>query len=154
MAKTNALKPQHHEYFEGILQLRNYDQELLEYVLNAIEKDRRAVVTKTIKVNKNCVDLYLTSQKYLRILGSRLRQNFCGVFKETATLHTQKKGKDLYRITILFDYLPLKRGQNVTFRGDDYEIISWDKRVLLKNRKSGEKVHVSFADFRKLAKIL
>ena len=147
-------KPQHHEYFEGILQLRNYDSNLLDYVLNTIEKDNRSLITKTKKVNKNCVDFYLTSQKYLRILGGKLRKNFSGVFKETATLHTQKKGKDLYRITILFDYLPLKRGQKVLFRGDNCDIISWDKRVLLKKSGSGEKLHVSFADFRKLAKIL
>src|SRR3989344_277638 len=103
----------HSEYFEGVLQLPNPSEELIDFVISTVKKDDRAAITKIVQ-EPGGPDYYITDQKYLQILGKKLRARFAGEFKMTSTLHTQRKdGKKLYRITILFRQYSFTAGDMV-----------------------------------------
>ena len=130
----------HSNYFEGVLQLRNPSQRLLDYVIDTVQEDDRAAITKIKKV-KNGFDYYLTSQKYLQILGKKLKKNFSGQYKLTSTLHTQKKsGEKLYRITILFREYDFKVGDTIEIKGDEYVVVQITTKILCKDARSGKKM--------------
>ncbi len=129
----------HATYFEGVLQLRNPTQKLIHFVVDTVEADQKAAITKITKV-KSGFDYYLTSQKYLQILGRKIKKKFSGEFKLSPTLHTQRKsGERLYRITILFRLYAFKRGDIVHVQGDEYEIINIKTKIMCKEVKSGKK---------------
>ena len=134
-------KPDKHAgYFEGILQLRNPNDELVDYVIMRIEKDDRAWIAKVEEV-RGGIDIYLSSQKYLRILGKKLTEKFPGIIKTSRKLHTLQKttSKRLYRVTVLFKLLNFNRGDVLTIQGEEYKILTIDSQVTAKNIKSGKK---------------
>ena len=81
MEKTKTMF--HNKYFQGILQLRDHDKELVEYIQNIIDKEGRndIYLSRIIKV-RGGTDLYLTSNKFLRKLGKRLLREIEGELKE------------------------------------------------------------------------
>jgi NMD protein affecting ribosome stability and mRNA decay len=92
-------------YLEGILQLRNPSSDLLEYVHRDISKHKAkgVFITKTEKLS-NGLDLYITSKRYLRSLGNRLKKHFKGELNIAPQLFSRnrQKSKDIYRINVLF----------------------------------------------------
>lgn len=130
-------------YYEGILQLRGDHTEVLDWVLNTVKKDQRAYITKAKKV-KGGIDLYITSQRYLRSLGKKIKQTFVGEFKETRTLHTRDKNsqKELYRITILFRPYPIKKGEKIKYKGEEYELVNFSNQIKIKNIKTGKTKYI------------
>jgi len=57
----------HNDYFEGILQLRNPNDEVISFINSQIKKRTGVFITKEQKGN-NGIDFYITSQKYLQAL--------------------------------------------------------------------------------------
>lgn len=90
-------------YFEAIIQLRPYNTEVLNFVKKKIEKRENVEISKEVKL-KTGIDLYLTSQRFARALGKKLKKTFKGKLVLTRKLHTisKKTGKPLYRVTVLF----------------------------------------------------
>ncbi|MEA3378763.1 MAG: NMD3-related protein [Nanoarchaeota archaeon] len=91
------------KYFEAVIQLRPYDEEVVRFIENQIKKRKNVFISNVIKL-KSGIDLYISSQKFARTLGAKLKKTFKGEMKITKTLHTRDKlkSKDLYRATILF----------------------------------------------------
>ena len=132
----------HPMYFEGILQLRNPTNELVDWVKQEIRKDAKAFVAKEERV-KNGIDLYLSSQAYLRALGKKLSQRFQGILKTSRTLHTVSKatGRRLFRVTVLFRLAGLKRGDVVGVAGEKFEIVLLGQnKAQLRNVETGKKI--------------
>lgn len=135
------------DYFEGILQLRNADNEVVEFAVNEIEKNERANIAN-IKEVKNGVDIYMSPQKLLRSLGNKLQSRFGGQLTVSSKLHTKSKvtSKDLYRVNMLFRIPAFKKGDIITYKGDKIKIIAVHKKVLAKDIKTGKKLNISFKD--------
>ena len=134
-------KPDKHaKYFEGILQLRNPSPELIKYVAKTIDKDNRAWIAQELKVQGG-VDLYLSSQKYLRALGKKLKERFPGCLKSSRKLFTVQRstGKQVYRVNVLFRLYPFKIRDVITISGEKYKVLRIDKQVTVQNVKSGKK---------------
>ncbi len=131
------------DYFEGILQIRDGNKELLEWIHGKIKKDGRARVVKEKKVT-NGIDLYITDQHYLQNLGRKIKEKFSGILKTSRRLHTVDKttSKLLYRVTVLFKVLPFKRGDIITLHGEQVEILNIGHRAQIKNIKSGAKKEI------------
>ena len=94
------------EYFEGVLQLREVNQEVINFCLNDIAKHKHKggiFFSKTEDVT-NGIDMYCSSNKYLINLGKKLKKRFKGEQKTTARLFSKNKqtSKDVYRVTVLF----------------------------------------------------
>lgn len=134
--------PKHAKYFEGILQLRDPNEEVLDFVAKEMEKNK-ITLAKT-KEYKNGIDLYLSSQRFIRAVGKKLQDKFGGVLKMSKKLHTVSKvtSKSLYRVTVFFKMLPFRAGDVIKYQGEEWKILSIDTQVRLKNIKSGKKKQV------------
>ena len=141
------MEPRHKEYFEGTLQLRNVDNEVVDFVVKEIEKTEDTYIAKTKKVT-NGFDIYVSRQRFLRSLGNKLQQKFGGQIKVSTKLHTRHKqtGRELHRVNVLFRMPDFKKGDIVTYKGDKIEIISMHKKIFAKDVKTGKKLNLSFKD--------
>ena len=136
-------------YYQGILQLRDVNEEMIGLVQKQIAKRGDVAITKTARL-PNGVDLYITSQKFIRIVGKKLRDNFGGELKISSKLHTRsKEGKDLYRINALFRPLRYKRGDIISVRGDEVKLLHVGRRVFARDLKTGKKVAIRRDDLPK-----
>src|SRR3989344_4891928 len=146
MEIVQKLKLPRSNYYQGILQLRDVNEEILDFVHNQLKKRDNVAVTKTIKF-PNGVDLYITSQKYIRVLGKKLKDSFGGELKISSKLHTRnKQGKDLYRVNVFFKPSKYRKGDLVSVRGDKVRLISIGKKIFARNLKTGKKVTIRSSD--------
>jgi len=132
------------DYFEGILQIRDPTDELLDWIRKRIQTQERARIAKEKKVT-NGVDFYISSQHYLQNLGRQLKDKFGGILKVSKRLHTTDKmtSRHLYRVTVLFQPLPFKRGDVLMLHGEKVEILKVNKRAQIKNMRTGKKEEIS-----------
>lgn len=137
----NEDKPK--DYFEGTLQIRGGDEELLDWIRKTIKKDNRAWIAKEKKV-KGGIDLYLSDQKYLQKLGRKLKEVFPGILKTSRKLHTQSKttSKLLYRVNVMFRPIKYRKGDKIKYQGEEWEIIRLSDKAHLKDPVSGKKMIV------------
>jgi len=89
--------------YEGILQIRPNNQEVLDYVKKEIEKAGHVFITREI-IKKFGIDLYLTNKYFLVQLGRRLKQRFPGTTTQSRTLYKTSRltSRQVYRTTICF----------------------------------------------------
>jgi len=93
----------HQEYYEGILQLRNPNTEVLNFIRNQFKNTEKVWIAKQEKL-KTGIDLYISSNKFLLSLGKKLKKSFKGELKISRRLHTKNRitSKNVYRVTVLF----------------------------------------------------
>ena len=133
-------------YYQGILQLRDINNEIATFVHNQIQKRNDVAVTKTVKFS-NGIDMYITSQKFIRMLGKKLRERFGGELKVSSKLHTRnRQGKDLYRINVLFKLSKYKIGDVVMIRGDQARLLQIGRKIFARDLKTGKKITVRKSD--------
>ena len=136
-------------YYQGVIQLRNYKQEVLDFLKNQLDKRQDVAITKTAK-QPDGIDLYITSQQFIRSVSKKLKESFGGELVVSAKLHTRSKtGKDLYRVTALFRPAKYKRGDIVNVRGDDIRLIHVGTKVFGKEMKTGRRVTIRNSDLQR-----
>ncbi|MEK6828160.1 MAG: hypothetical protein AABX78_02315, partial [Nanoarchaeota archaeon] len=65
----------------------------------------------------------------------------------SSKLHTtNKQGKELYRINVLFKLSKYKKGDVVSVRGDKVKLIRIGKKIFAKDLKTGKKVTIRNSD--------
>ena len=105
MPKDIAYKEnsRHSNYYEAILQLRPFSEELINFVIKRIEERKNVFITKEVPL-KTGIDLYLTDQRFARSLGKKLKKSFKGKLILSRKLHTRDRqsSKNIYRVTICF----------------------------------------------------
>lgn len=140
------MSEKHSEYFEGILQLRNDNQDIIDTLAKEIEK--RNINIAKIKKQKNGVDIYVSSQRVLRSLGLKLQAQYGGQLKVSRKLHTRNRmrSREVYRVNVLLRLPDFKKGDVIDFKGEPHEVLGMQKKVLLKNKETGRKSSVSFDD--------
>ena len=128
-------------YFEGILQLRNTNKEVVDFVRKSVDERKDAFISKEKEI-KNGIDFYLTSQRFLRALGKKLKNKFNGELKESRKLHTRNRltSRDVYRVTVLFRLLKFKKWDVVNYKGDKIKIKSIGKLISGIDVKTGKRV--------------
>ena len=135
-------------YYEAILQLRDVKQEVHDYVMDEISQ-AKIPVTET-KDLKNGVDIYLADSNFTNGLGKRLQKRFGGKVINTSSLFGRKDGKNIYRVTVLFRGVPVKKGDKVSYCDEPYIVKAMAKDILIQHEKSGKKVHINYQDVRQL----
>ncbi len=128
------------DYFEGVLQLRDVTDEVLNWVHQEIIRAGRARIAK-VQEFKNGIDIYLSAQHYMQAIGKQLQQRFGGVLKVTNRLFTRNSltSRDVYRMTVLFRQLPFKTGDIITHHGEKWKITGVGNQINIQNTTSGEK---------------
>ncbi|RME55066.1 hypothetical protein D6777_01810 [Candidatus Woesearchaeota archaeon] len=91
------------QYFEAVIQLRPYNEEVMRFIENQVKKQDKVFISRVEKL-KTGVDIYISSQRFARTLGQKLKRSFKGELKITKTLfgRDKLKSKDIYRGTVLF----------------------------------------------------
>jgi NMD protein affecting ribosome stability and mRNA decay len=117
---------------------------VLDFVEKAIRKDGNVRIAKTTKL-PNGYDLKLSSQKFLTNLGNKLKEKFGGELvisrKETGY---NKHGKAQFRVNVLFRQYAYRKGSLVTYRGEEYRVISLEHKVRIKNLQNGKSITVGY----------
>ena len=141
------MEAKHNEYFEGILQLRNPNDEVLDFIAKEVKEKGNVFIAKTKNTN-NGIDLYISSQRFLRTLGNKLQERFSGHLEVSTRLHTRNRmtSRDVYRVSLLFKLPDFKKGDIVKYKGDQIKIIGMAKKVLAKDIKTGKKLTLSFKE--------
>ena len=90
-------------YYEGILQLRNPNEETINFIKNQFKNNPKVWIAKHEKL-KTGVDFYISSNKFLLSLGKKLKKSFKGELITSRKLHTQHRmtSKKVYRVTVCF----------------------------------------------------
>ena len=90
-------------YYEGILQLRNPNEETINFIRNQFKNTKKAWIAKEEKL-KPGIDYYISSNSFIMALGKKLKKSFKGELKISRKLHTRSRstGKNVYRVTVLF----------------------------------------------------
>ena len=92
------------QYFEGVLQLRNPTEEVMTMVKSQLRKEKKAWIAQEVTL-KNGVDLYLSSNSFLRKLGKKLKKTFPkGELTLSRSIFTRnhQTSKEVYRGTVCF----------------------------------------------------
>lgn len=141
------IKKINNDYFEGILQLRNPSKELIRFVESITKKDKKALITKRVSVT-NGLDLYFTSQRYLRSLGNKIKGNFPGELKTSRKIFTRKRqtSRDVFRVNVLFRMSNLRKGQAINYKGEQIRIMNIGKKVFARSISTGKKLTLNYGD--------
>lgn len=148
MVRTLAGK--HPSYYEAILQLRDASPEAKTFAEREIRQSG-IPVAKIAKV-KNGYDYYLADSKFAKALGKKLWQQFGGERIVTASLVTQKDGRDIYRLTVLFRGAAFRKGDIVSYQGEEHIIRGMGRDILLQSTKTGRKAHLKFREMSRIRK--
>lgn len=145
---VRTLEGKHPGYFEAILQLRDTTPEAVKFAEAEIKREQIPLVKK-LKV-KNGWDYYLADSDFTKALGKKLQHLFGGEQMTTASLHTHKEGKDIYRLTVLFRGASFRKGDLVEFQGEKHEVKILGKNLVLQNLKTGEKKRMKYREMKQI----
>ena len=129
----------HGNYFEGILQLRNPNKEILSFITKQIQKNKQ-ILAKTEGL-KQGFDLYFQNKKFMASLATKIIKEFGGKIKKTATLHTKDNltSKDLYRQTIFIEFPKFLKQDVIEIETNIYLVKDMRKKLgvfnLIKEKK-------------------
>lgn len=123
-------------YYQGILQLRDPNDEVIDFIRNDIRKQPEVFIAKSPKV-KGGIDFYLSDKKYLSILGKKLLKRFGGDLKSSVKLFSRDRqtSKNVYRLNVYFRPSPFKKGEIVTYNNKLLQIVSCSKKIIAKDLK-------------------
>jgi len=137
------------QYYEGILQLRNPNRRILEFVKNQIDKKEGVFISKIAKV-RNGYDFYISSRRYLKNLGYKLKKQFGGELKLSSKLYSRDRqtSKELHRVNVLYRCCDFKIGSIVEVRGEKIKVMGLGKRIQGKRLKDGKRIYIDFKELR------
>ena len=139
------------EYFEATLQLREVSPEVEKYVRSELARTRIHVARDKKVVNGR--DFDLSDSEFTKNLGKRLQVQFGGKYTVSPKLFSNKDGKNIYRLTVLFRGLPCKKGDIISFRGDEYLVLLINKEIRLEHTTTHKKIHLKQKDFHYIKKL-
>ena len=139
------------EYFEATLQLREVSPEVEKYVRSELSRTR-IHIARDKKVT-NGRDFDLSDSDFTKNLGKRLQEQFGGEYIVSPKLFSHKDGKNIYRLTVLFRGLPCKKGDIISYRGDEYLVLLINKEIRLEHTVTHQKIHLKQKDFHYIKKL-
>lgn len=88
------------------IQIRPFNKEVISFILSQIQKE--GVIIDKQKELKEGLDIYINDASFAVKLSKRFKKNFNGETKITRSLigEDKRKGKRIYRVTVLLRLLP------------------------------------------------
>jgi len=120
-------------YFEGTIQIRNANEQVMDFIISRFEK-AEVGIAKIAKV-RDGFDIYSASNKFSRKLGKMLIAEFGGEIRETVRLFSRDRmsGKDVYRLTVFYKVPEVKKKDVVIVNGKLIEVTSLVRHFLKGN---------------------
>lgn len=96
-------KSMHKDYYEAIVQIRPASKEILAYIVSEVAKRKDVAIAKVEEL-KTGMDIFISSQRFARGLGKKLKDHFPGTLTISKTINKKDRqtGVILYRATVLF----------------------------------------------------
>lgn len=140
------------KYFTGILQLRNINNEILEY-LERIIKEKNIIITKKKKV-KNGIDLYFYDKHKILQISELLLKNFGGFVNKGAKLFSKDRqtSKEIYRLNVCYIAPKYKLHDIIISNDKVYKIIKLGKRIKVIDLSTGNKTSLANSEYHILKK--
>jgi len=94
----------HAQYFEAIFQIRPINEDVIRFLINAVDNDNKVRIAKIMHL-KTGIDVYLSSRKFATAIGKKMKARFKGgKLLVTKTLYSRNRqsSKNIYRVTVLF----------------------------------------------------
>ncbi len=129
-------------YFEGVLQIRDADQEVIDFAKkHSRGQKERGIFLSKIEKAKNGVDLYLTKRGYIHELAQELVKQFGGETKSSRKIFSRdrQRSRDIYRINVLFRQSKFRKGDIVEIDNKCFVIKAIDRKLHAKNLMTGKK---------------
>ncbi len=138
---------QHGKFFVGTVQIRAEGRAL------AVDEAIRArdLVAKSasggefvsaVEEVRGGFDVKVSSNAFAKRLARDLARELGGTVGSSATLHTQREGKDQYRATYVVRLAGFREGDTVLWRRGRYHVVRLGDSVTLEDATSGERVRV------------
>jgi NMD protein affecting ribosome stability and mRNA decay len=91
------------QYFEAKIQIRPYDEEVIDFFFKLIDNNSNILITKETKI-KTGADFLVTSQKEAQKIAKQLKKRFGGkiiLSRKLFSIHRQTSRK-VWRVTVCF----------------------------------------------------
>lgn len=134
-------------YYEGVLQLRNPNDEVFALINRYLAEEPKARIVKKRRMADGA-DYYLNDQRFLQKLGKRLQERFNAQLKTSIKLHSTSRmtSKKVYRVTVLARIPSFEVGQIVEVHGKPMKVLEIKKNVRMQEIKTGRK-HIFGFDY-------
>ena len=145
------------QYFEGILQLRNPSDDVMNFVRkktgNVAEKGIFIMQEKKVRGG---VDIYVSSKKFVQELGREVVREFGGELKINPQLFSRNKqtSRDIYRVNVLVKLPDFKKGDFVEIEGNVCRIIGVGKKITVFELEAGRRSEIDLSRIKIKAVIL
>ena len=142
------MKESNKQYFEGILQLRNPSQEIIDFIENKLKKHADKFNISKIVEQKLGLDLYITNKKYMQRLANDLQKNFGGIIKKSPHLFSRNRqtSKDIYRLNICLKFYDFKKDDVIKADKRYIKITNIGKKISGINLEQNKRVSFEFPD--------
>lgn len=112
------------DYFEGILQVRNMNEETKKFVNIILRTTKELYVNKTVE-KESSVDYYFVKKKFIGRVAEKIVDEYGAKADFNAQLFTQDKqtSKELYRLNVAVHIPPFRKG-DVILKKDDLILIT------------------------------
>jgi NMD protein affecting ribosome stability and mRNA decay len=134
-------------YFEGILQIRNPDDDLLSFLDSEFQKaEKERIFVTAYKKHKKGFDYYMTSKRFISKLVNTLKEKYGGSVKLSEKLfsYDPQKGKDIFRLNAIYVKPLVSKGNIIVVNKSPCEVVSLGKDAFAKNLETGQKIRLDF----------
>lgn len=150
---VNSKKEKHAEYFEGQLQMRGINKEILDYVHKRILNEGEQVPT-VIEHGRGDLDYNISSRRLIHKIGIELKNKFGGTVKESAQLFSRNHltSKNVYRLNVLYKTHDVEKGQviSVDELQEPYKVTGYSgEKLIVEGLVSKKKNHISIDQVKK-----
>ena len=89
---------------------------IVDFIVSQLKKEKVRVVKEVFVPDG--LDIYVSSRKFLRTLGAKLKAQFGGSVSFSPRLHTQDKStqKGIYRVALLYKAPQLQKGDIILYK--------------------------------------
>jgi len=126
----DKMNKSNNKYFEGIFQLRNITQEIIDFIEKKLNKTKELNISKIVE-QKNGLDLYMTDKRKMERLALDLQKEFGGILKKSPQLFSKNRqtSKNIYRLNICLKFCDFKKGDVIKTNNKYIKITNIGKKI-------------------------
>lgn len=141
-------------YFTGTVQVRaegrplsDEERRLAERMVDDAKTGEAEFVSK-VEPAHGGIDVRVSTNAFAKRLARDLAKEFAGTIGTSATLHTRREGREVYRTTYIVRIPTYRQGDTIQWRGERYHVEALGDPVRLRHVDSGAIARVRMRDLR------
>ena len=136
------------DYFVGTVQVRAEGRPLTEEEGGRVTRAAKQggsgeeEFVSRIEAVAGGIDVRVSTNGFAKRLARDLAKEFGGTVGSSATLHTQREGKEMYRSTYVVRLPGFRKGDRILWRRDRWRVVGLGDSVTLEDPESGKRIRV------------